>query len=83
MSYRSLSTIAGDIACNWPKPNYAAKPYLEAMSCLDTMQDAYYCDSALEIVSRFLCNAGSWRGDAAKRIKAELKAMIAGKPVAA
>ena len=79
--YRSLSTIAMEIVNDWPKPNYAAKPYLEAMSCLDTMQDMYGCDSALSIVSYFLCNAGTWKGEAAKRVKIELKAMCAGKPV--
>lgn len=80
-NYRSLSTIAGDIACDWTKPNYAALPYLQAMSCLNTMQDSYGCDSALSVVSYFLCNAGTWKGEVAKRVKAELKAMVAGKPI--
>lgn len=81
-NYRSLMVIATEIRKDWgAKVNFAAKPYLEAMECLDTMQSTYGCDSALSIVSYFLCNAGSWKGDTAKRVKAELKAMCAGKAV--
>tara|TARA_R100000734_G_C3231126_1_gene39107 strand:+ start:243 stop:533 length:291 start_codon:yes stop_codon:yes gene_type:complete len=73
---RSISTIAKEISATWPKVNYAAKPYLEAMYSLDKISDDYYYDTGKEIVLRFLSNAGGWRGDDAKRIKAELKAMI-------
>ena len=82
MNYRSISVIAAEIRRDWKKVNYAAVPYLQAMACLDTMKDAYGCDSAVSIVSYFLCNAGTWKGETAKRVKAELKAMCAGKPVA-
>ena len=73
---RSISAIARDIARNWSKVNYAAVPYLDAMYSLDSIDDNYYLDSAREIVARFLCNAGSFRGPEARRIKAELKAML-------
>jgi hypothetical protein len=43
---------------------------------LNKMTDAYYYDSASEIVARFLSNATSWRGEDARRIKAELNAML-------
>lgn len=72
---RSLTTIAAEIRENWEKPNYAAKPYLEAMGELDSIDSMYYLDSAREVVLRFLCNAGSWRGPVARRVKAELKAL--------
>ena len=81
MNYRNISEIAAEIRRDWKKVNFAAVPYLQAMQCLNTMQDSYGCDSALSIVSYFLCNAGSWKGETAKRVKAELKAMCAGKPV--
>jgi hypothetical protein len=81
MKYRSLSVIAAEIRRDWKKVNYAAVPYLQAMACLDTMQDMYGCDDALSIVSYFRCNATTWKGETAKRIKAELKAMCEGKPV--
>ena len=73
---RPLSTIAAEIRKEWgAKVNYAAKPYLDAMATLNTMNDKYYADDAQYIVTYFLANAQSFRGDAAKRIKAELKAM--------
>lgn len=73
---RSIATIAKEISATWPKVNYAAKPYLKAMYSLNKISDAYYYDTGKEIVLRFLSNAGGWRGDDAKRIKAELRAMM-------
>lgn len=70
---RSLSQIAHEIRANWPKVNYAAIPYLDAMSELDSVNDNYYFDSGRSIVLYFLANANSWRGDKAREIKAELK----------
>jgi len=71
-----LHEIAREIRRDWgAKVNYAAKPYLEAMSCLDSIRDNYYDDSARSVVAYFLANASTWRGETAKRIKAELKAM--------
>jgi hypothetical protein len=76
---RSISTIARDIARDWTKPNFAAVPYLRAMQGLDAITDSYGADKAATVVSYFLGNAGQWRGDKARAIKAELKAMLAGK----
>jgi len=81
MEYRSLSVIASEIRKDWPKPYFGAVPYLSAMSSLNSMKDMYGCDSAVCVVSYFLCNTKGWKGDTAKRIKAELKAMVAGKKV--
>ena len=73
---RSLSTIAGEIRKDWGSRTYfGARPYIEAMSCLDSIEDSYGCDDARGIVLYFLANAGTWRGETAKRIKAELKAL--------
>jgi hypothetical protein len=74
---RPLHTIARDIQRDWAKPNYAAVPYLEAMRALDSISDKYYYDDAESVVRYFLSNATSWRGDKAREIKAELKAMLA------
>jgi hypothetical protein len=74
---RSLSTIAREIRKEWgAKINYAAKPYLEAMFSLDKVSDSYGYDDGKSIVLHFLANASTFRGDAAKRIKAELRAMV-------
>lgn len=75
---RSISTIARDIRRDWSKPYFGAVPYLDAMQGLDTMQDRFYFDDASSIVRYFLSNASSWKGDKAREIKAELKAMLKG-----
>ena len=75
-SARSLSDIASEIRRDWKKVNYAAEPYLDAMSTLNSIKDNYFMDSGDMIVRYFLANATTWRGDTAKRIKAELKAML-------
>lgn len=73
---RPLYEIASEIRRDWgSKVNYAAKPYLSAMSGLNSITDSYGYDDARSIVLYFLSNASSWRGENAKRIKAELKAM--------
>ncbi len=76
---RALCDIAHEIQADWSKQgkgvNYAAKPYLQAMACLSQIEDTYGCDDAKSIVLYFLCNATSWRGETAKRVKAELKKM--------
>lgn len=73
---RLLRTIAADIEQSWDKVNYAAKPYLEAMHELNTLEDRYGWDSAEDIVRRFLINATFWRGPKAREIKAELNTML-------
>jgi hypothetical protein len=75
---RSLSTIAKEIRQTWPKVNYAAEPYLEAMGALDTVSDSFGLDHGDSVVLYFLSNATSWRGDDARRIKAELKGLVKG-----
>lgn len=72
---RPIYEIASEIEREWPKVNYAAKPYLDAMHSLTEITDNYYLDSGKSVVLYFLSNAATWRGDAAKRIKAELKAL--------
>ena len=76
MELRSLSTIAREIKRDWKKVNYGAKPYLDAMLSLNNVNDNYMFDSGVSVVLYFLSNASTWRGETAKRIKAELKAMV-------
>jgi hypothetical protein len=56
--------------------NYAVRPYLDAMKSLDTLGGRYGEDNAASVVAYFLSNATSWKGDAARRIKKELNAML-------
>ena len=73
---RALSTIASEIRRDWQKPYFGAVPYLQAMSTLNDMSQPYGYDDAESIVRYFLSNATSWRGDTARRVKAELKDML-------
>jgi len=72
---RPLYEIAREIRRDWKKVYFGAVPYLDAMQTLNSITDNYYQDSGKSIVLYFLCNAGTWRGDTARRVKAELKAM--------
>ena len=81
LSQMNLSEIALLISRDWRATskngvNYAAKPYLEAMSSLDNVADNYGADSGKSIVLYFLSNATSYRGPQAKLIKAELNKRI-------
>ena len=76
MENRTLSTIAQEISSDWEKVNFAAVPYLQAMATMESPQDNFGYDSGQSVVIYFLSNATSWRGDVARRIKKELKAMI-------
>ncbi len=72
---RPLSAIAADVRRDWKKVYFGAVPYLDAMATLDSMSDRYFADDAHSIVLYFLANATTWRGDTARRIKSELKAL--------
>ena len=72
---RPLYEIAREIRSDWTKVSPYAKPYLDAMSELSSIDDNYYLDSGRSVVLYFLSNASGWRGETARRIKAELKGM--------
>jgi hypothetical protein len=46
------------------------------MGSLSSVNDSYFADSGKSVVSYFLANAGSWKGEVAKSVKAELKALV-------
>ena len=74
---RSIEVIANEIRKDWGvKTDFAARPYLKAMYGLNSISDNYLCDSARDIVARFLSNANTWHGTTARRIKKELNAML-------
>lgn len=72
---RPISAIAREIIRVWPNVNYAAKPYLSAMRQLERITDDYGSDSGKSVVLYFLSNATTWKGEDARRIKKELKAI--------
>lgn len=79
---RKLSEIAAEIAAeikngNWKRQSaYAAIPYLNAMGELESIEQQYHSDSAKSVVLYFLANAGTWRGEIARRVKKELNDMV-------
>lgn len=73
---RDLSDIAANIEAAWPNVNNYARPYLDAMYSLKSLNDKFYQDSAEDVVRRFLCNATSFKGEAAKTLKTELKMLL-------
>ena len=66
---RPISDIARDVYKAWPNVNFAAKPYLEAMLSLGSIDENYYFDSGRSVVMYFLSNAHSFRGDEAKALR--------------
>lgn len=73
---RPLYEIAREIKKDWKNVWFGAKPYLDAMLTLDSIEDKYGLDSGHSIVAYFLGNAAQWRGETARRIKKELNQMI-------
>ena len=75
---RTFSEIAREIRATWKKPYFGAVPYIEAMAEIHSSDKnaPYLFETAEDIVPYFLANATTWRGDDARRIKAELKEMI-------
>jgi hypothetical protein len=76
---RPLHVIAAEIRQDWRSQGkgiyFGAKPYLEAMESLNSINDNYIQDTGKSIVCYFLANAGTWKGETAKRVKLELKKM--------
>lgn len=76
-SIAQIAQIARKDKPNWNGGIYfGAKPYLEAMDCLNSTTDSYGADSGRSIVAYFLANASNWRGETAKIVKAELNKRI-------
>ncbi len=77
---RTLSVVAREITKDWSATKsgiyFGAVPYLAAMRSLDNITDNYMLDSGTSVVRYFLANASTYRGETAKRCKAELKDML-------
>ena len=84
---RPINKIAAEIIAEWgpecctdPRkcPAYQdfAMPYLWAMLNVSSVKDMYGLETADGIVLRFLSNVQNWRGETARRIKAELNSHL-------
>ena len=79
-TFRPLYEIAMEVWKDWGGKVVCphARPYLQAMTELTSLNDRYgtspaASDSAKLIVGYFLDLTRSWRGETARRIKAELR----------
>jgi hypothetical protein len=75
MTHRPLYEIAREIRRDWKTPYFGAVPYLGALGSLDQISDNFDHDSGKSVVLYFLSNAVTWRGEVARRVKAELKGL--------
>lgn len=80
---RTLRDVALEVRADWKHVYFGAVPYLDALMQLGNTpatkegvtNGTYYADDATSVVLYFLANANTWRGETARRIKAELKAL--------
>ena len=77
---RPLSEIAREIhsECSTKDWYFYAEAYVVPMMSLESISDRYYEDTAESVVMYALANLTSWRGETARRIKAELNGMLKG-----
>ena len=73
---RSICDVAHEILSDWATPHPFAKPYLNAMLALRLPTDRYIAEDGHSIVAYFLANASTYRGERARALKAELRAII-------
>lgn len=68
---RTIEAIAREIRQKWQAPSPYALPYL------NYMLNPWGVDSPRTAALYFLSNAGGWRGPEAKRLKDELRRVVA------
>lgn len=76
---RSISEIARDIKRSpWWRSNASiyARDYVNAMSCISSIDDQYGLDSGESVVLYALSNMATFKGEEARAIKAELKSHL-------
>lgn len=77
MQHRPLNAIAAEIKRDWrTRLNGAAIPYIEGLSELRNARDRWCMETGVDAIQGFLNNAQTWRGEVARRIKLELKAIL-------
>lgn len=73
---RKINKISDEIKKDWKKIHYTAAPYLYAMGQVEKLEDKFIKTNGKNLILKFLSNAGTWRGETARQIKAELKEMV-------
>lgn len=73
---RPIFEIANDIQNDWKNVSPHARPYLNAMHSLTSVEDRYILDSGRSVLLYFLSNASGWRGDTARAVKKEINDIV-------
>ena len=73
---RSLRAIAEEIKADWHTIHPVAKPFVDALATLESIDDMFHRDRAIAVVARLRGACGTWRGATARRIKLELDEML-------
>lgn len=73
---RPIFEIARDIQNDWKNVSPYARPYLNAMHSLTSVNDKYILDSGRSVLLYFLSNAQGWRGEKARAVKKEINDII-------
>lgn len=60
----------------WQQKFCYAKPYIEALGSLNSINDNYYFDSGKSLVNYLLSNLNTYKGEKAKEFKALFKTML-------
>jgi hypothetical protein len=81
MQHRSLSEIAKEIEADWTALHGAAQPHIDAMKELRSADQRYLVETGSDVIQGFLNNAQTWRGEVARRVKLELKAILKDHPL--
>lgn len=71
-----IAQLANLVRRDWKNISPHAVPYLRVMGQLSSVDDNYLAEDGRSIVLYFLSNAGAWRGETARLVKAELKRRV-------
>ena len=76
MQHRPLREIAAEITADWTAYHDHAQPYIDALSKMHNATDRFGLGTGSNAIQGFLINAQTWRGEVARRVKAELRAIL-------
>jgi hypothetical protein len=78
---RTLSAVAREILADHREQGkelyFGAVPYVRAMLALDALDDRFGDEKGADIVPYAVSNLSYWRGETARRVKAELNGAMA------
>jgi hypothetical protein len=76
ISDRTLRQIAAEIRADWKQVSEYAIQQLDGMEEAGRLEGRFGIETGADAVRGFLINAHHWRGETARRIKGELRAML-------